>query len=478
MGRKKTKEKSPAEIQTERVTTALEETDRTGRAPVFVREDPGRFLRDMYEVWHRQGGKVGGRPRNSIRKMRETWLVGRHAVPSLHPKLMGRVKMTRSDVRALLDLFLGRWRWAEGHDPLSSITKDGYVGFGVIDRKRLRALLFSSLIKNNERSASLSLPEQSNGRVGLEETQRRFGDVEISLHECDALITLSRHKIAVGPSSPQTINNIWHFLNDLYEHDRREKIHDRMLIWVIDMGTREVEQPEAFEEYFNAGLLALQLASFANFDSRKNEEAVNRSSLLPPLRVSVSAGRSERWQWLSERTVIVAQNLRLEEFDRLYSDEEETLSKIRLKDIGVTGEHVLPSTTPRAWGRELRHLYGKEISASDATFTVFMRNEPWRTGEEIRTIRYFAHKPLPRGRQNKISLSLQTEWATQSEELRVPDQNYDHAFRLIYWAARHRLGRNGEETVNMGWDALAYLKKIGFRVLDLPLFMRIFLGYR
>ena len=114
MGHRKPREKTADELQAERVTAALEETDRTGRVPAFVRENPGQFLRDMYDVWHRQGGKEGGRWRNSIRKMRDEWLVGRNTVPSLHPKLMGRVKATRSDARALIDLFLTRWRYGEG----------------------------------------------------------------------------------------------------------------------------------------------------------------------------------------------------------------------------------------------------------------------------------------------------------------------------------------------------------------------------
>jgi len=147
---------------------------------------------------------------------------------------------------------------------------------------------------------------------------------------------------------------------------------------------------------------------------------------------------------------------------------------VRLKDIGVTAEHVLPSTTPRAWGRELRHLYGREIAAADATFTVFMRQSGWHIGEKSFPIRYFAHTPLRPNRNGNGLSGAPAEWITRSEELKAPDTNYDDAVRLLYWASRYRLGRDDRETATVGWQALAYLRKIGFRVLALPAFLRIF----
>lgn len=473
MGKKKPREKTAADLKVERVNAALEETDRSGRAPAFVRENPGQFLRDMYEVWHLQGGKEGGRWRNSIRKMRDEWLIGRNAVPSLHPKLMGRVKATRADARALIDLFLTRWRYGEGDDALSSMTRDGYVGFDSNDLKRLRGGLLASLFRGDNRNANIAIPEQANGHDDQEETRKRWVDVEKILYECDALIALSRHKIAVGPGPWQTINNVWHQLNHLWEYDQRNEASNRVLIWVIDLGSREVEQPEAFEEYFNSGLLALQLASFAKFDSRPDGVASRSSALLPVLRIPESIEREQRWQWLSERTVIVAQNIRLEELDAEDKLEDEQLLRLRLKDIGVTGEHVLPSTTPRAWGRELRQLYRKEIAASDATFTVFLRESPWLLDDRQRNIRYFAHTPLQNNRQ-RTAPAGESDWQTHSQELRAPDDRYDHAFRLVYWAARKRLGMVSDSSSSLGNESLAYLQKIGFRVLKLPTFLRIF----
>ncbi len=329
MGKKRIKEKSPDELQTERVTAALEETDRTGRAPAFVRENPGQFLRDMYDVWHRQGGKEGGRWRNSIRKMRDEWLVGRSHVPSLHPKLMGRVKLTRKDVRALLDLFLGRWRWAEGDDPLNSITNDGYVGFPTIDRKRLRVLILDNIVKSSERTSSIHLPSQNNDRDDFEETQRRWTDVATVLYECDALLTLSRHKISVGSNPVETIKTFWNLMNNVYEYDCTHGFSDRLMIWIIDFGSRNVNDDEAFDEYFNAGLLALQLHSVSDFNLTKSE----KNPPLPQLRMSESREKEARWRWFVERTAIVVQNLRMEDYNTLYPGDQELVApnSIRLE---------------------------------------------------------------------------------------------------------------------------------------------------
>ncbi len=475
MGQARVTQRSAADEQAERVVRALEETDRTGRAPASIRDEPGRFLRDLYEVWHRQGGKEGGRPRNSIRKMRDQWLVGRQAVPSLHPKLMGRIKVTRADARALIDLFLTRWRYAGSNvPPHSATTQDGYVAFAAADLKRLRDLVLAGLIKTTGRAATLQLPLQSDNGALVEETRQRWVDIEKVVNECDALITLSRHKIAVGPSPWQTIGNIWHMLNHLYEYDQARGFPERMLIWVIDLGSREVEQPNAFEEFYNAGLLALQLASFANFDTNRKDNPPGRPTLLPSLTITESGRRDELWRWIAERTVIVVQNLRLEEIKVFHGEEEERIRSLRLKDVGVTAEHLLPSTTPRAWGRELRRLYGKEISASDATFTVFIHEQSGDADDQHRTIRYFAHTPLRRGHNTRPTLQMTADWVTRSQELMAPDNNYNHAFRLVFWASRYRLSWVDEKTESLSWEALAYLRKIGFRVLDLPSFLKIF----
>jgi len=476
VGQKKRTDPTAEERQAERVTSALEETDRTGRAPDIIKDNPGQFLRDMYEVWHRQGGKEGGRPRNSIRKMREQWLTGRNHVPSLHPKLMGRVKLTRSDVRALVGLFLERWRFSESSYALDQTIRDGYSTFAADDLARLSKKIVDGLSKTDGRKSSVSLPIQTDNKEKIEQAKLRWVNVENVLHECDALMTLSRHKIAVGANPVWTIKTFWNMIDQLYEYDRINQIPDRLLIWAIDFGSRKIGEKDSFDEYFNAGLLALQLYSVASFNSEKDENVAKLSRRLPVLRVTDALDRAKRWDWLVERTAIVVQNLDLEAYNALHPGEDQQLSSIRLMDIGVTGEHVLPSTTPSRWAEELRKLYRRNVEAADATLTVFVRNDPWMIAGQSKLIRYFAHSDLRSSSHLKKSAEDELEPVTESRELPSPGSNYDDAFRLVYWASRYRLGKVDESTSTIGIDALAYLRKVGFRVLSMPGFLSTFGG--
>ena len=474
MVQKKRSEKTAEDLQTERITAALEETDRTGKTPDFIRENPGQFLRDMYEVWHRQGGKEGGRWRNSIRKMRDEWLTGRNAVPSLHPKLMGRVKVTRSDARALIDLFLTRWRYGEDNDPVVSMTSDGYIEFTANDRRLLRDILLSGVIRSSEPSKGIDLPIQRRERDSFEETKRRWVNVEQVMRESDALITLSRHRIAVGGNTIETMTNFWHFLNHLYLNDQKSGESNRILVWVVDIGERLVEQEFSFSEYYNAGLLALQLKSFACFDSIYDDEKSGRSLLLPRLRIAEDVHRNQRWDWLSERTIIAVQNLRREEFDGLYEDQDAKVDSIRLKEIGVTAENILPNKTPREWSKTLRLLYGRQTEAADATITVFYKEIERPQSGPARDIRYFAHGPASGSVKPEEDPLPNVALSTRSIELQSPGQNYDDAFRLLYWAARFRLGLGGQDEREQSFDALAYLRHHSFRFLLLNDFLRVF----
>jgi hypothetical protein len=56
-----------------------------------------------------------------------------------------------------------------------------------------------------------------------------------------------------------------------------------------------------------------------------------------------------------------------------------------------------------------------------------------------------------------------------------PGEAYDEAFRIVYWAARHRLqSQKEDEENNPDWAiAIAYLNNQGFRTLRLPDFLAI-----
>ncbi len=469
MGQKKPREKTADELQSERVTAALEETDRTGRAPAFIRENPGQFLRDMYDVWHRQGGKEGGRWRNSIRKMRDEWLVGRNAVPSLHPKLMGRVKVTRSDARALIDLFLTRWRYGEGGDALSSMTRDGYVGFASTDWKRLRDQLVKGLfaLDRAKSDGGFQLPSQE------KRPRDRAGDlkvesfIETEYRYCDALITFSRNRIAVGPNPPQIMKNFFFLFNSFFEEEQNKE-SSCVFIWIVDLGIRIFEESESFNNFYNASFLALLLQAFRSFDSRKDDLEGDHGELFHHLRIMEPSQRIKRWKWLCERSVVVADNLRLEEFQDLYNDEENRRRQIRMKDAEIKSQNILPTEIPMNWVSPLRKLTGKKIDIDNISFTSLIRNDP-RISKGLRRklVKYHAHARTINDLKGEDS-----DIVVESLELPSPGANYDDAFRMVHLASLYRLG----EAQNFDTEeatAFAYLRHLGYQVLKIEDFIRV-----
>jgi hypothetical protein len=169
--------------------------------------------------------------------------------------------------------------------------------------------------------------------------------------------------------------------------------------------------------------------------------------------------------------------LRREEFEGLYDDQNMIPDEIRLKEIGVTAEHVLPNKTPREWVKTLRMLHGRNIEAADATITVFYHRPSRSGGVQHRDVRYFAHGPASVGQDLASEPLPNVALSTRSAELQSPHQTYDDAFRLLYWAARFRLGRGDENERRDSLVALAYLRKHGFRFLRLEDYLRVFSAY-
>ena len=286
----------------------------------------------------------------------------------------------------------------------------------------------------------------------------------------------------------------WRLFKNFYEtlEDRNQ-----VFIWIIDIGNRQAEDDEAWAEFFNFEMLKAQFRAFATFDSEDDSEESGldnenlhsesqqkssiREAFLRSLTIPEQTHRKKRWNWLCDHTVIIIQNLRKEEFDHLYEDEDAGIDRIRLKDIGVTAENILPKMLPHSWARhrQLRDLYGSRLdNVADATLTAFYKEDGWPKAEaEVRSskqpeVRYFAHAlthhQATHSNPNPASVA-------HSKEIDSPGDAYDEAFKIVYWAARHRLhDRNSKSDRNSDWAiAVAYLNNQGFRTLRLPDFLAI-----
>ncbi len=469
VGQKRIREKTAEELQAERVEAALNEAGRTGRAPGLVVENPGQFLRDMYEVWHRQGGKEGGRWRNSIRKMREQWLTGRNHVPSLHQKLMGRIKLTRSDARALIGLFLERWRYVNGSAASVLASADGYAAFDVDIQLRIRDALLIAAFPSKGKVGARSIlmpPRPTNTRAHADDIHvDAFID---NYRQCDALVTFSRNRVVVDPTPPESMKNFFYLFNAFYEEDRLNAKSKRVFIWIVDFGRRLYEEDQSFREYFNSGLLSLLFQSFYSFDSERDRPDEYQGKILGQLRIFDSQRRRARWQWFLERSVVIVENLRWEEFGQLYGDEESQIAKIRLRDSGVTAQHILPLDVPPRWGGYLKNLGGRKVNVNDISFTNFYKKEGWDPIGDEKKIKRYAHARTIMPSEKGISDAI-----IESIELPSPGRSYDEACDIIYLSALYRLS-NDHDLDSEEMTAFAYLRKLGFNVIKVDDFMRLF----
>lgn len=454
MGRKDIEEKTPEELQAERVTAALDETDRTGHVPNFVRENPGQFLRDMYEVWHRQGGKEGGRWRNSIRKMREEWLIGRNAVPSLHQKLMGRVKLTRSNVRSLLGLFLELWRYEEISGRRKQNANEGYVRFPALSLSNLKRSILDALMDSLN---TLALPAQRTHSLNQLNDPRVRTFSQDEYNKCDALITFSRNRIAIGRNPAQTIMDFTKILNILYQEEKNSKNSHCMLIWVVDMGTRYLENSDSFEYFYNSCFLSLLFKAFLSFDSKVE---ISKSMIGDEFREPDFPQREQRLKWLEKRSAIVVSNLRRDEKKQIYKDEiHKNDHEYPYGDF--TNLHILPQDIPETWNESIHKIFKKRVEYKDMSFTSLFKCSGWDSEEKFK---HFAHTDSLRKLENEHGFFI------DSVQLPSAGENYEKALEYVYYAVSHRIRKKGIEIEEYAFNKI---RQLGFSILDIDEFLKI-----
>ncbi len=116
--------------------------------PAMVADQPGIFLRMLYEQWRRQGGQLNGKPRHSVRHLRE--LIGReHEIKSLTPKLSGQTRLKRNDAYALLKTMLSCWSLIQ-ESPTYDISSKAYQAFPFNDLESTVEHIVNSIFTNHE----------------------------------------------------------------------------------------------------------------------------------------------------------------------------------------------------------------------------------------------------------------------------------------------------------------------------------------
>ncbi len=451
-----------------KITGLLTEVDRTGTVPEEVKERPGEFLRELYEAWYENGGKAGGKPRNSIRRMRSEWLLKDKHVRSLHPKLTGQVKFDRHDGQTLIELFLSRWEYVGSRRKDDAVTVDGYVPFASHDLGRLIMTLLDAIYgeTGNDGGTTILLPktetEDAKAPTPVQDSEK---DYPAFIREADALITISSRRTILGKTPAKGMRDWWESLKDLSQDDQTK---DNLFIWVVDIGSRQAEDEGAFAEYLNAGSLALHFSTLARFSSELDQDdkpdhpdvgSMGRRLSLPDDRK-----RFSRWQWFNDHAAVVIRARSDTSIEAIYREEDAPLDSLRVKGLGLSAEHILPRTVPSNWASRLEKFFGHYVSdLADASLAAACKKE---TSLETHDILYLAAKEQNTGVDKDDALDLDIV------ELPSPGHHYDDAYRLIYLASRYRLSRNKE--LRDEKLAIAYLRQIGFEVLKVVDFMKFF----
>ncbi|MEM9627060.1 MAG: hypothetical protein AAGA21_12565 [Pseudomonadota bacterium] len=403
--------------ETADIEAMLQEIGETGSLPQQFAADPGSFFLAVHQQWVKNGGKLDGKNRNSVRNLSELLEADGARVASLTQKLKGETRLKVGDARALLSVYFSRWRFREK----DGRRKAGYELLGTEKSEKIRSALLTSVFGDQ---TAIHLPEREKSR------RDKFGNIEPKLDQyveflpgrdvilenfktSKAAITISKVGSVRGPTTASAIRGFCEIIDDHWKIDREDEV-DRVLIWIVDPGDRNITNDRS-------------LAAFAN--------AEDLATHFRAIRLWGDADADARWSWLSEHAVVVVGSQDEVVINRLYNPQLKKLNNIsKQKDPiirGIRYSHFLLDTPPPEWLRlsQFTQLYGNEFEyLENGSFLLWLDDAgtKWR---------YFGYAPAEtpiRGKDGEQSL-------IKALELESPGPIFDRAASVIHAAACFRL---------------------------------------
>ena len=425
------------------VSELIKKLNNSKEVPFENEQEALSFLHKLHDSWVHMGGKAAdGKHRNSVRHLKYLLSEKESTVHSLDPKLAGRTRLSINDAKSLIDLYLSNWIYV-GPKAMRDVKISDYKPFPKIKIEDVRDTILGYLFSSE--SARILLPsaeskiDRKSGREIVLENFRRS----------NALMTVSIGQTFLR-SGMDALVNFRNLIDEFWKIDREEP-DDRVLIWIVGLGSRNFAHGSA-------------LNAFANVESL--------ATLFRALRTMTIPEKRDRWKWLQEKVAIIVGNLRDEEIDRLYSEENIELSGLSSQiGLDVAAEQFLPRSIPTEWGasEEFRSLYGDDfhLLSERTTHTVFFKAKGWNS-RPAHDLRYFGYASMP-----------DDERAAWGLELPSPGGAYDQAYQISYVAACRRLGREPAKEMRVHIDpddALAHLRGLKFAALRLDEFLNLHAG--
>jgi hypothetical protein len=405
-------------------------------------EAPARFVMELAQKWKERGGLVLGKHRHSDRYL--DTLLRKYGMPvrSLTPKLGGRTLIKHSDAEALIRLFLTHWDYVG--DPHSN------------EPDRYTPLFAPSVIEGVCAYVADRIAEAAHeGRSAPEQTLAPPvpGEDMYDLIEAEFKEAVAYFQIGAGRTLLLTSpDEVYLGFRDVI--DRLWKIESaagpaRILIWTLDLGRQDFEDPESRVRFMNVQELIARFKVMKRFkDGRADADA--------------------RWKWLQSRAVVVLHDTR--------SVRPETP---RLPAFDPN--HVLFSAIPPLWAEtpEFRTLYGVE-RLRETNYSIFLKEKPApsssRAERPTYALHYFGHALLRSDDRNDPRPKARTLALTE------PGRSYVEALGTVFQAAVRTLDAEGNVPTYLSVDgmridsdgAIEKLKHHGFQVLRLDDFMMRF----
>jgi len=406
--------------------------------------EPVRFVLEMAHRWKERGGTVAGKPRHSDRYLNDLLRLQGTLVRSLTPKLANRTNLKPADAGALMRLFLSHWEYIGDANTREIGEKSNGLYRRLLPNDQIEAV--SSFVADRisevgvesrgeiESAATLSVPGQNLDDI-----------VATEFRKAAAMFVVGAGQTVLVAQPEMALIGFRDLMDRLWAIDKADA-EGRALVWILDLGRQDFEDPESRLRFVNV------------------EALISRFKALKRFKESVTEAR---WNWLQSKTVIILHDTRSARPD---------VPRLPAFDP----HHVLFSAIPPKWAGspEFIALYGSE-RLHETIYTIFLK--PFdKTGSSAEVapprhpgyeLRFFGHALLmshEKGQREARGL-----------ELNEPGRSYVEALGTVFVAAIQMLSPGNapaELSINgMKIDAAHAIEKLrhhGFLLLRLDEFMR------
>jgi hypothetical protein len=341
----------------------------------FVSADPtdapARFVIELAHKWKERGGLMVGKHRHSDRYLDALLRRRGRPVRSLTPKLNGRTLIKPNDAEELVRLFLTHWDYVG--DPHSNELDRYEPLFAPAEIEEVCAYVADRIAEVGQE-----------GRSALEQTaalppipgQDMHDLLEAEFKEAVAYFQIGAGRSLLVTNPDEVYLGFRDIINRLWKIEAADR-PARILIWTLDLGRQDFEDPESRLRFMNVQELIARFKVMKLFkDSRADVD--------------------ERWRWLQSRAVVVLHDTR-------------SARPVTPYLPSFDPNHVLFSAIPPLWAEtpEFQTLYGTQ-RLRETNYSIFLKKKSEPSGKAERpayALHYFGHAllktddkgdPLPR----------------------------------------------------------------------------------